>query len=139
MPKRLVQKIAYCCVAFVLSLSTLLMVSDALAQSWKVEEGTNLRQLDREVQQALMRTLRQRGIEFNQATQVRVTTANCPANCNGKVLGGVCFCNPTDGKCPGGTTGRPHGTNPPTECSVNPRTASVKTTDMSEPQTVQLR
>jgi len=123
----------------VLGLSAWISVEAAYAQSGKGEDGTSYRQLEPEVQRLLARAVHGMEIRLDESVWVRITTSDCPARCKGWVTGGMCFCKPdSNGNCPKDTASRPHGVNPPTECSTTSNRASVKTTDMREPLQVQM-
>ena len=67
--------------------------------------------------------LEARRLVLDAPTSPPAPTANCPDNCNERFRGGMCFCQPQEGRCPEGTEGRPHNVQPPLECSVHARRA----------------
>lgn len=71
------------------------------------------------------------GLFMDRPTAPPPATANCPANCNERFRGGMCFCQPKEGKCPEGTEGRPQNVQPPLECSVHARRPGSSTSPVN--------
>ncbi|MCA2010358.1 hypothetical protein LCM17_02590 [Cereibacter sphaeroides] len=106
--------------AIVLALSLpLLSPTQAKAETFRYE------QIDPQLQALLRRMARLRAQGVIETVTLGVSTSDCPADCNDRVRGGMCYCERnSEGGCPEGQDETTLGGRE--ACSVRPETAELR-------------
>ena len=115
--------------------------SQAVAQdkSPKTKQfSTSANKLPKDMQNRILSILKERGIKIKNlaSAQASASTKNCPSICNDSVGGGFCYCEPSGGKCPMGTTKT--GVPGKEQCKVQIPKISVEINGVPEPVVVQM-
>lgn len=108
-------------IAFVL---VLMVSATALTSTVVFAEGKSgkyrFSQLHPQMQKAVKVELRKLGIDLTPSATAGLTTSDCPSDCDDKVAGGFCYCDPVAGKCPGSSEETSDG-----KCKAKPKSLTV--------------